>query len=257
VNWRLSRFALTLAVAFAVSAACAPTKKGPPHPRILLVGDSIAEGFASSLQGAVGGRPFESAAIRGCGILRGRIADFQGTEVPWAEACDAVTWGRHEEFLDRFQPDIVVWLSIIEIQPRRVDGDLYTPTGPNLSGPGIAGTAGDAKILELMDEAWGHLTSHGARLVVLTMPPPESPFEDAKDERTEWLNVLLKTFASRHPENTRLIDLAAIACPPAGETPCPVVVDGIRIRLDVTRVHFSPEGAAWAAARVGPLIAGG
>ena len=236
-------------LAVAVAGACTPVKGGPRGPKVLLVGDSIAYGFAPALGAALGGRPFESAAVSGCGIVRGRTYNWDGTEHPYAAACDAVIWGRHEEFLQSFDPDIVVWLGIVELLPHAVDNGLYTP-GP-IPGPGTYGPAADAKLVELMNEAWGHLQSRGARLVVLTMPPPTTSV-DYLDQRTVHLNALLRYFASLHPENTKLIDLAALVCP--GGLPCPEQIDGITLRKPDFHTHFTDAGAAYIAAGIAQLI---
>jgi hypothetical protein len=237
------------------AAACVPLK-GRSSPRVLLVGDSIAYGLAPYLGGALAGRPFQSAAVAGCGIIRGRTYNWDGTEHPYAEACDGVIWGRHEEFLHNFDPDVVVWLGIVEALPRGVDFQLYTP-GTWAAPPGsITGPAADAKIIDLMNEAWGHLTSRGARLAVLTLPPPTADAANQLDVRTAHLNNLLMQFAAQHPENTAVFDLASLVCPPAGQPPCDEVWNGVTVRTSDFHVHFTPEAAALIAPIIANVITG-
>lgn len=253
---RAAALVVAVILAAGAAAACAPLKGGGGRPRVLLVGDSIADGLAPALGGALGGRPFESAALSGCGIVRGRTYNWDGTEHGYAAACDGIVWSRHEDYLRVHRPDIVVWLGIVELLPRGVDFSLYTP-GTLPAPPGsITGAAADAKLLDLMNEAWGHLTSKGARLAILTMPPPTTS-DNFIDQRTAHLNSLLKQFAGQHPENTAVFDLAAFVCPPAGQPPCPEQLDGVTIRKSDFHTHFTSEAAALVAPVIAQVLLGG
>ena len=239
-------------LAVMTASACAPTKKGGPGPRVMLVGDSIGADLAAPLAFAFGARgwAFHPAAQPGCAIVRGVSSDFHGTPPPQAAfACDQAIWGVHETKIDDFRPSVVLWFSFIEEWGRYVDNHWYAPGPwplpfpPIYPGatPGTSGTGGDLKILDLINEKRAQFTQHGAKLVFVTMPPPATDSEN-HGARVAHLNQLLKQFVLAHPADTALIDLATIACPPAGQV-CPTVIDGIHMRPDL--YHFSPAGASW------------
>jgi hypothetical protein len=247
-------------VAVLTASACAPTKKGAPGPRIMLVGDSIAhsvQGYVA-LEVARRGWAFEPSAQQGCSIVRGVSSDFFGTPPPQAAfACDQAMWGVHEDKVDAFRPSVVLWFSFIEEWGRYVDNHWFAPgpwplpLEPRYEGAtgGTSFAGGDAKILELIEEKRAQFTQHGAKLVFVTMPPPVHPdaFPD-HGPRVVHLNNLLKQFVVNHPADTALIDLASIACPPAGQQ-CSHIIAGINMRPDL--YHFNnPQGAEWVAARI-------
>jgi hypothetical protein len=240
-----------VALAAIAAVACAPTKKGPPGPRVMLVGDSIGFDLGDPLAFAIGARgwAFHPAAFPGCGVVRGVFADFEGNPPPQAAFdCDAAIWGVHDAQVSEFGPSVVLWASIHEDLARYVDGGYYAPGHWPLPPPGIFGEDGDNKLLALIDEKRAQFTRSGARLVFVTMPPPViTTFEH--HERVAHLNDLLKRFVISHPGDTALIDLAALACPPAGLPPCPAGVGGIQLR-GPDGVHFTPAGASWAAQQI-------
>jgi SGNH domain (fused to AT3 domains) len=246
-----SRRALLLgalaAILVVAAAACAPAKKGPPGPRVMLVGDSIAHSMQGHLAFAVGARGwgFEPSAQQGCSVVRGVITDFVGGPLPSAHPCDQAMWGVHQEKVDRFRPSVVVWLDFFEVFPRLVDGGYFTPGTVGGPAGSTTGAAADAKILQLIEEKRVQFTAHGAKLVFVTVPPPP-PGEDTLDMhrlRIPHLNGLLRTFVIEHPGTTALIDLAALACPPNGQA-CPPS----NLRTD--GFHFSGTGAKFAAEQI-------
>jgi hypothetical protein len=234
-----------LLVAVLAATACAPVKSGPPTGGVLMVGDSISFELTPALHVEVGarGRPFNSASIPGCSVIRGRPAlddpPFY-TPFDWAPVCDNV-WGAHEEHLYRFRPRAVVWLSIIETYPRWVDGLILDPY------PQTPVT--DDWLNQLTEDAYRHLTAYGGGLVIVTMPPATNPKDDLPT-RMNLLNHRLRQFVASHPD-VGLVDLADMACP--GGPPCPEYVGNIYLR-EPDGIHFSDEGAAWAAAVIGPRV---
>jgi hypothetical protein len=98
------------ALALVVTAsACAPTKKGPPSPRIMLVGDSVADSVAPELEAAFDarGRVFQPAAVKGCAVVRGLVAILDGQQLPWAQACEPAVGNMHQEAVNAFRPTYV------------------------------------------------------------------------------------------------------------------------------------------------------
>lgn len=218
----------------------------------MLVGDSIPYQMAPEfgVEFALGGAALDNATQSGCAIVRGIISDLDGSIPPYAETCNSAAWAIHEDHLNRFRPHIVLWLGIFETLPRYVDGGWYSPGPWPPPHGGTFGAGGDAKLFQLIEEKRGQFQAKGARVVFLTMPPPLVTLDD-RHLRTAHLNDLLKQYVNDHPE-AKLIDFAAMACPPAGQPPCPAIVDGIELRPD--GFHFSPLGAAWAADLLVPLV---
>jgi hypothetical protein len=240
------------ALMVATAAACAPVKKGAPGGRVLLVGDSVAATVAASLELELGtrGRPFNSAAQLGCGIVRGIYTDFENNLLDGSIPCSNAIWNLHDSRVESFRPDVVLWLSIFEEFGRRIDGGWYIP-GPWPASGAITGAAADTKLLDLIEEKRVQLARYGAKLVFMTFPPPPGDLHagaGGHQERIVHMNTLLRKYVVAHPGTTALIDLAAIVCPPAGQPPCSTHVDGIELRPD--GYHFSSAGAAWVAQRI-------
>jgi hypothetical protein len=236
--------AVALALAAGTAAACTPIKDGS-RARVLLVGDSIATEISPALNAALGarGRTFRSAAVPGCAPIRGLPARDNPplyTLFEWANACEGV-WAGHDQNLDQFRPGIVVWLSVIETFPRWVDGLVFDPCCPPIP-------PSDDKLFQLTVEAYQHLTSRGARLVIVTMPPATNFAEDLPTRMT-LLNDRLRNFGANY--GVPIVDLAAVACPSG--PPCPPVVDGVFLR-EPDGIHFSDEGSVWAARWIASFV---
>jgi SGNH domain (fused to AT3 domains) len=239
-------------LAVATAAGCAPTKKGAPSPRVLVVGDSVGASVQDALDFSFSARgwPFSRAAVLGCGVIEGVLSDLAGAPLPWAHSCVGSVWGLHDDRVERFRPSVVLWISYLEEWPRYLtDGKFVSPGEWQLPPPdGIYGRAADEVVLALIEQKRLQLTRHGAKLVFVTLPPPLTEH----DVRAAHLNNLLKEFVLDHPADTALIDLAPRACPPTGQPPCPRVVDGIELRPD--DVHFSSAGASWVANQIVPQL---
>jgi hypothetical protein len=113
----------------------------------------------------------------------------------------------------------------------------------------IESASGFQTIYDLVDQAVQRLTSTGARVAFLTMPPQASA-DDVADPSAEvqaryrLMDELLEWYAYQHPATTFVVDLSAKVCP--GGAPCPEVVDGVRPR-PIDGHHFGSEGGAWVA----------
>ena len=231
-----------LVAALGVTAACAPTKGSGSGTRIMLVGDSSADSIGDALLYAftASGRPFKDVSQGGCPIVQGRVLQVDGTELPWGQICENAIYRAHQENLDQFRPNVVLWFGIFESYPRSVNGTTYFHYPPN--------PEGDALLWALIEEKWRQFTAAGATLVFLTYPPPPVT-RDALPERALYLNEIFRQFADTHA-GAEIIDLSAMVCPTG--VPCLQIIDGITMRPD--GVHFSPEGASWVAARIASLL---
>jgi peptidoglycan/LPS O-acetylase OafA/YrhL len=226
--------------------AGAPTPSGP---RVLLVGDSIPYTLLPGLEpvAARRGFPLDTALVAGCGVVGGIATYFDGKVPAQAPGCEKIVSEYETEKLTSDRPDIVVWMSMWEVNDRIVNGDLVK----------FGTSAWDAMMLTKIDEAASRLKSTGAHLIITTVASrassdyaPSNPSEDARYVR---LNELYRQYARMHSGSVSILDFAASVCP--GGPPCPRDVDGIKIRpLDGT--HFTPKTARWAAARLlDPVLA--
>src|SRR5262249_12930251 len=146
----------------------------------------------------------------------------------------------------RTRPNLVLWMSIWEKSDLVVAGSTI-----------VAGTpAWESTILARMDAALARLTAYGAHVVMLTEAAPAPNKAQARQHTNDSaqqagytrLNVLLRRFAARHPNNVRVVDLAAKICPSG--PPCPARVDGLVLRPDGH--HFTAASATWVARWVLP-----
>jgi hypothetical protein len=189
----------------------------------------------------------DTALVAGCGVVGGTATYFDGKIPAQAPGCEKVVTEYEQEKLAGDRPDIVVWMSMWEVNDRIVNGDLVK----------FGSRAWDEMMLAEIDESATRLTSKGAHLIITTVASrassdyaPSNPSEDARYVR---LNELYRQYARTHPGSVSILDFAASVCP--GGPPCARSVDGVEIRpLDGT--HFTPKTARWAAARLlDPVLA--
>ncbi|MCZ7527119.1 MAG: acyltransferase [Acidimicrobiia bacterium] len=217
-----------------------------PGGTVVVVGDSVAVSLMPGLEQelSAAGISLVPGAIPGCGVVDLLTVDDQGAPFPWSENCVAAVPDALDRIVADHDPDLVVWLSSWETADHRVDGEHVRFGTPE----------GDEVLLEAMERARRRLTAGGARLVMLTMPAgaPSDQYPDRPRDDDDFVRLSRITgeLADRHAD-VSVVDLAALACP--GGPPCEPVVDGVRLRPEDGR-HYSPEGAAWTAARVVPEI---
>jgi peptidoglycan/LPS O-acetylase OafA/YrhL len=210
-----------------------------PLQNIVWAGDSVAASLADAVTASAKARGITvtNVSVPGCGLITGLPAPDLGPPVAWAQTCsDNIP--QIENRAAAMQPQVVTWLSSWENSDRIVNG-----VGVKFGTP-----AGDDQILQLIDEAVGRLTATGARVAVITMPPPTTssdlPSPTAADvNAVTHLDVLLRRYVQEHPATTFLVDLAGIVCPTKA---CPPTVGGVTLRPNDGR-HFADAGPAWVA----------
>lgn len=221
-----------------------------PRPvRIAWAGNSVAYTLRNAMAAAANLRGVQlvDRSVAGCGMIRGLPADDALVPFDIVRSCDASIPGA-QAITAGSGADVVTWLSSWETSNRLVDGAGYVFGTPEA----------DAKILSLVDEAVGRLTSGGARLVFILEAPPTTgrirPVSDPQDVAdAAHLNDLLRQYAAHHPDRTGVLDLGPIVCPSG--PPCATEVDGITLRPE-DGGHFSEEGAAYVAPRIADLLLG-
>jgi peptidoglycan/LPS O-acetylase OafA/YrhL len=218
-----------------------------PPRRVLMVGDSIAASLDAALGEALNARgiSFAAAVAPGCGVVTGDPADERGKAFDITTACSGAIPPLQRDAVEAVQPDLVVVLSSWEGSDRIVDGTWYQFGSPE----------GNAVLSRLYDETVGRLTATGAAVAVTTLPENvegqvRSPDPDTI-RRGRILNQFLTEFAAAR-DRIATLSLDSIVCP---TTPCPTVVDGIRLRPR-DGAHFdTAEGARYAAERLADQIA--
>jgi len=212
----------------------------------VLFGDSVSRSLQDELAEALAARGLVTvkSSVGGCGMVAGEPLDLDGRPEPFGKACASELQRRQRADTLQHRPEMVVWLSYWEWRDRLVDGvraDIGTPEG-------------DAIILGLMGDTVDRVTAYGAHVVVLLLPVPQDTDSYTHQigfaETVPLLNTLFRQLAAAEPERVSLVDLDQIVC--AGASPCPERRDGVRVRED--GLHFTEDGAAWAAPRLADAL---
>jgi peptidoglycan/LPS O-acetylase OafA/YrhL len=231
-----------------LSAPVAPLRESESQlgvAKMLLLGDSVADTLGSELQleAARHGVELRSVTRPGCGMTTDTPLRDDGTPVPWGSACGDATAEYQSGMVANETPDVVLWLSTWETSDAIFKGQEAD----------FGTQAGDRALLAELEEARTRIEAGGARLVLLTVPPPADtsevkPLRPDEAPRRRHLNELFERFAALHPSDVAVADLASIVCPSAG-TSCPATVDGVVLRPRDGN-HFQGGGPAWVAPRL-------
>lgn len=225
-----------------------PTEPPVPPTRVLLVGDSVAASLEDELGDALTARgiSFATATAPGCGVVTGDPAEPSGRAMSITTECGGAIPDIQGDAVRQVGPDLVLVMSSWESTDRIVDGTFYAFGTPEF----------EQALTALYDEALGRLTATGAAVAIAPLPETvdsDTGFynQDTLD-RQRWLSRFLREYEARAPTRTTLIPFDRMVCP---ATPCPTVVDGVRLRpLDGS--HFDdPTGARWAADRLAAAVA--
>ncbi|HZP28662.1 MAG TPA: acyltransferase family protein [Acidimicrobiia bacterium] len=243
---------LPVAAASATAPAPAPTTTPPAAPaanpanppvtfaprRVLLVGDSVMASLQPALRAVAAARgvALASIAVPGCGTIAGEPLGPGDARYSWTAGCGRNIPDLQSSAVAQNRPDVVVWLSGWESADRILGDKTVRIESPD----------GFQTVYDLVDQAVQRLTSTGARVAFLTMPPQTSADDVAHpstelQRRYRLMDELLEWYAYRHPATTFVVDLSTKVCP--GGPPCPEVVDGVRLR-PVDGHHFSADGGA-------------
>ena len=213
----------------------------PPLPgavRVLVAGDSIAFTLVTAKiddrdERLVWNR---GVTIIGCGIVtgtpssRGVAGTSQDHCAEWAD--------RYAAGVKKYRPQVAtLLLGGWELFDRTVNGQHLRVGTPAM----------EQYLRTQLERAREILTAGGASLALLTTPCLSVAKRDlgawgeterADPDRIRWLNQVWARYATDHPDDVHLLDLAAIACPHGkfGAT-----IDGVTMRTDGE--HFTPEGA--------------
>jgi peptidoglycan/LPS O-acetylase OafA/YrhL len=218
------------------------TDQSPKDLRILLLGDSTACSFYPGLKAVANevGAQVQQAAVFGCGMAAGQITTTRGEQItPNSQRCPEMVHDFQVPAIRAARPDVVVWMSLWEKSDIIKDGKTLVSGTPEWQ----------AEMLRRMDAELRRVTKYGAKVALLTIPPPApNEAEGTSNDSTRAVDVasyqrldrIEREFAARHPDSVVLIDLADRVCP--GGAPCPEEVRGVRLRPDGR--HFTPTAGA-------------
>ncbi|HEY3095224.1 MAG TPA: SGNH hydrolase domain-containing protein [Acidimicrobiia bacterium] len=231
----------------AVAGHARPALADETPRRVLIAGDSVGFSLFPALQraGAARGVQVESAALFACPVVDGVPVDDEGKPFPTVPACPVNRPEHYRAAVARFRPDVVVWISSWETSARVVDGQLFR----------FGTIVGNRDLVRRIDEAVGWLTSTGARVVFVPLPPSAQPSDHGvpsptNDARLVELTNVLRTYGRQHSAGVSVVDLPALICPHG--PPCPADIEGVAPR-PADGTHFEGSGATWVADRVLPL----
>jgi peptidoglycan/LPS O-acetylase OafA/YrhL len=217
--------------------------------RVLLVGDSVAASLGVALQdeAAAHGVQLDAVTRPGCGLTTATPLYDTGEPVPWGPVCAANAPAYEDQAVAATQPEVVLWFSSWETSDT-VENGVVTHFGT---------LAGDTALLRDLDAARARLTAGGARLLLVTVPPPADtsevqPLRPDEGARRAHLDALFWIYALRHPQDVGVVDLARILCPSTDGDGggCPATTaDGVVPRPRDGN-HFEGDGPAWVAPRL-------
>jgi hypothetical protein len=207
------------------------------------MGDSVGASLSGALSDAFGARgvAFANGAFPGCGVVRGDPADEEGRVFEHTSACSGSIPPTQVDLVADIRPDLVTVISSWEVRDRVVDG-AWTPYGT---------PEADAVLVDLYRETIDRLTAGGARVALVTLPPPvdseRGPVDPAMVQRHLHLNDVLEGIARNDPQRVSLVRMDDIVCP---ADPCPTGVDGIALRPRDGTHYDDPPAAGYVAERL-------
>ena len=239
---------VALQVAPRPSATGSAPSVPPQVATVGIIGDSIARslypGFAAV--GAERGMTVVSAALAGCAVGDTlRIEDGKVNARGRRCVKDAPTL--QQRLVEEHDPDVIFWYS---------GRDRY-----DIRAGDVAIAAGSPEWLEMVFADWDRTLARlraGGAEVRLVLPffnegsdPERCVDADAlgRDDCTKplqngALRNVYRAWASRHPGDVSVVDVALRLCP---SDPCPATLDGVDLRRETDIIHFSLEGASMVA----------
>ncbi len=263
MSWRLRAFSAGLSSSngraphgfvIALAAVAGPLASpagGAPPPRPLVA--FPASGRNPSFVGVIGDSTGSQLAVPLAAEMNARHVGVVSATVGGCQPTDLVLTYQSPEYFEnhrncprdakeyqddltfRFRPKVVIWSDIMEWSDVKLAGRVVA--------------AGSDEWKRLMLDGWDHTLGRlGSAHVALILPtwwagqpantPPSFPVDRQR--------ALFRTWAGRHPDRVTVVDLGPVVCPSG--PPCEQVVSGVRLRTD--HVHYTPEGARRAIARI-------
>jgi peptidoglycan/LPS O-acetylase OafA/YrhL len=248
--WVLAAAPLSLVVVAGISmAATVVPRPTPGDPVVMLVGDSVPEHLAVTIEERSADRAWRivSASHGSCPVT-GEVATYLGGKpVREADACSDRIVPEQDALIASTDPDLVVWWDRWSIS-----SFLTSDGGRARSGTPRFWRERRAALRETV----GRLSSNGATVVlVATEPPGWNITARCTEERChQWLefqvtryddvtsrwNTMLRNYAARHPREAVFVTITDVVCA-ADTAPCDDMVAGVPARPDGT--HYEGAGA--------------
>jgi photosystem II stability/assembly factor-like uncharacterized protein len=224
-------------------------------PRVLLVGDSVAQTIGEELPTIAPAYGLYGAdeGVLGCGIAQGEPVMAGGvTYDSVAPACNGQPgvpqWPDYwAQYVSQLRPQITVLLAgYWEVCDRMFDGSWSNILEPRYQ----------SYIKGELETAVRTLSADGARVVLLTSPYFDTGnFPEDEPRRVDIYNALVRQVASEYPSIATVIDLNAFVDPGGSFAS---TVDGVTVRQSDGE-HFSTAGSTlvmrWLLPQVKALLA--
>jgi peptidoglycan/LPS O-acetylase OafA/YrhL len=226
-------------------------RTGPPV-KVLLVGDSMAGSLGASLapEASDYGVRIINEGHPGCAVSTDSVFRFLLYTNPPGSPCalgkPAALLDQWQQWVDRYRPDVVVYLGRVDLMNQDYDGSWTS----------IGDPAFDTFLQSQLGRGVAILGSRGARVVLMTSPyydstvqgggvavPEDAPGRVTVDDR------ILAAVTSAHPGVT-LFPLGKVVTPTGRYQQD---VDGVDMRCD-DGVHFSADAGLVLAPRLLPLL---
>ncbi|WP_073250085.1 acyltransferase family protein [Cryptosporangium aurantiacum] len=227
--------------------AAAPS---PQAVRLATAGDSVAKSLAPGLRRFANTRGwgYVDSAVSSCSVAALLMVESDGSPYPAGRRCPDVVPAMQRALVGRYDPTLILVHSRWEThRVRRADGTVVEP-----------GTAAHlVHVRRQLRIALQRLTAGRAHVVLIEPIPLADSLcrrlghtaatcrAQTSDPRAERYNVLRRATAAEFPGRATVIAVTDLLCP-GGE--CTDEVGERRPRPD--GLHFSPEGAAWAAPQI-------
>lgn len=222
-----------------------------------LVGDSVAMSLYPGLAYEAAGtsRRLVAAAFPGCPIGTTERVHAEGEPIGYARRCPEITITEQTTLVQRFDPDVIFWLSLRDRLAILQDDELLRAGSPEWEAAAFAD----------WDRVLDRLTAKGASVVLILpfhniradpracareaslpdpCPGPPLSINALRYEYTRW--------AARHPRSVVVLNPDPVVCP---DNPCPAAIDGVDLRSDP--IHFTEDGARLVIRRLLGLLPAG
>ena len=259
--WVLAAAPLSLVGVAGISmAAIVVPPPAPGEPVVMLVGDSVPEHLAVTLEERSADRGWRivSASHGSCPVT-GEMATYLDGMFRAADDCGDRIVSEQDALVDRTDPGLVVWWDRWSVSSFRTNDGRVARTGtPQFW----------RERRSSLRDAVRRLSSGGATVVFVATEPPGTTATSRctvdrcrqwieflvtryDDVTTRW-NAMMERYAARHPRTTAFVSITDVVC--ADDTsPCDDTLDGVPARPDGT--HYAGAGAELVADALVRLVA--
>ena len=210
-----------------------------------IVGDSIARSLYPGF--AAAGKPHHyttaSAALAGCAVGDQMRVEEDGALARQTERCIRQAPELQDELVRVYDPDVIYWYTGRDRYDIRAGDRTLQAGGPEWRAAAYADWDRTLQRLRARGAAV-HLVlpffNEGSDPARCTLPSDLELESCTQPLQNGALRQLYVDWASRHPGEVTVVDVADRLCP---ADPCPERLDGIKLRRAGDIIHFSQKGA--------------